>query len=91
MRSQIPFPWRISSESLESHAISALLGHGVKANLIQSGAIDLKRYAEDLLETSGYMAVNGETGYVRRSGAEFSYEYSVPKQAASQGMEMGGI
>lgn len=79
------YDW-ISSESLESHAISALLGHGVKANLIQSGVIDLKRYAEALLETSGYMAVNGETGYVRRSGAEFSYEYRALKQAASQGM-----
>ena len=83
------YDW-ISSKNLESHAVSCLLAHGVEANLIQSGVIDLKHYAEDLLETSGYMAVSGDAGYARRNGEKFSYEFSAPEQTVSQGVTEAG-
>ena len=47
---------------------------------MQSGAIDLKSYAEDMLETSGYMQASGETGYLLRNSREFVHEYTAPEQ-----------
>ena len=48
--------------------------------LIQSGDIDLKAYAEDLLETSGYMEANDESGYLIRNAREFVREYTAQQQ-----------
>ena len=74
------YEW-ISSEGLADFAANHLRDEGVPEELIQSGAINLEDYAEDVLETSGYMLTSGETGYVIRNNRQFTYEYSTPDGA----------
>lgn len=76
------YEW-VACEDLESFAADHLRACGVSDELIQSGAIDLKGYAGDLLETAGYMLSSGDIGYVARNGREFIREYT-----ASEGTEM---
>lgn len=71
------YEW-IPSEGLADFAANHLRSCGVPEELIQSGAIDLDNYAEDLLETSGYVLSSGETGYLIRNARQFIYEYSKP-------------
>lgn len=74
------YEW-ISSEGLADFAARHLRDEGVPEELIQSGAINLDDYAEDLLETSGYMQTSGETGYMTRNNRQFIYEYSGPSDS----------
>ena len=78
------YDW-ISSETLADFAAEHLRDKSVSEELIRSGCIDLDSYAEDLLETSGYMEASGETGYIRRNTNQFIYEYSKP---STPGMTM---
>lgn len=73
------YEW-VSCEGLEDFAAQHLRSCGVKDELLQSGAIDLKRYAEDMLETSGYMQASGETGYLLRNSREFVRDFTAPEQ-----------
>lgn len=72
------YEW-IPSDGLADFAANHLRDEGVPEELIQSGVIDLDEYAEDLLETSGYMEASGETGYLTRNGLEFVCEHSKPQ------------
>ena len=53
----------------------------------------MKSYAEDLLETSGYMLTGDESAYVTRNTRTFSYNYSMDAEvaaaesASAQGMD----
>lgn len=75
------YEW-VSGEDLANFAANYLRSEGVPEELIQSGCIDLGGYAEDLLETSGYMQTSGESGYITRNNREFYWEHS-PKPADS--------
>ena len=70
-------------------AANHLRDEGMPEELIQSGAIDLDSYANDLLETSGYMEASGETGYLIRNGREFIRDYTSPAQQALSQPEQG--
>ena len=72
------YEW-VSGEELADFAARHLRSCGVPEELIQSGAINFDDYAEDLLETSGYMLTGGETGYIIRNNREFIHEYSEPQ------------
>lgn len=74
------YEW-VSSEGVIDFAANHLRSCGVPEDLIQSGAISLDDYAEDLLETSGYMLTSGETGYIARNNREFIREYTAPDGA----------
>ena len=74
------YEW-VSGEELADFAANHLRSCGVPEELIQSGAINFDDYAEDLLETSGYMQTGGETGYVTRNNREFIHEYTTPDGA----------
>lgn len=69
------YKW-VSSDELEDFSASRLQSLGVSEKLIRSGCIDLKGYAEDLLETSGYMLTDDGSGYICRNGQRFVHEYS---------------
>ena len=75
------YEW-ISQEGLADFAANYLRTEGVPDELIQSGTIDLNGYAEDLLETSGYMQASGETGYLIRNGREFVRDFTAPEQGS---------
>ena len=74
------YEW-VSGEELADFAANHLRSCGVPEELIQSGAINFDDYAEDLLETSGYMLTDGETGYITRNNREFIHEYTTPDGA----------
>ena len=73
--------------NLEPLAEEHLRAAGVSEMLLHSGCIDLHGYAEDLLETSGYMLTGDESGYVTRNTREFVYEFSEDPSAAEMTME----
>ena len=73
------YEW-VPRDGLKEFAAENLRSYGVSEELIQSGNIHLKDYAEDLLETSGYMEASGETGYLIRNSREFVREYTAQKQ-----------
>ena len=73
------YEW-VPRDGLKEFAAKNLRSYGVSEELIQSGNIHLKDYAEDLLETSGYMEASGETGYLIRNSREFVREYTAPEQ-----------
>lgn len=73
------YEW-IPRDGLEDFAARHLRSCGVSEELIQSGCVRLKDYAEDLLETSGYMLTGGENGYVTRNSREFVREFTAPAQ-----------
>lgn len=70
------YEW-VSCENLKEFAANHLRSCGVSEELITSGAIHMKSYAEDLLETSGYMLTGDESAYVTRNTRTFSYNYSM--------------
>jgi len=72
------YEW-VSSEKLTDLAADRLLSEGVPEGLLQSGCIDLEKYAEDLLETAGYTLDRGETGYITRNSRQFIWEYAAPE------------
>lgn len=71
------YEW-VPGGELEDFAAEHLRGLGASEDLLKSGAVDLKRYAEDLLETSGYMQASGETGWLLRNCQEFIREHTAP-------------
>ncbi len=73
------YEW-VSQDDLADYAEKHLRSLGVKEELIQSGCIDLKGYAKNLLETSGYMQTSGKTGYLLRDEQSFIYRYTAPEQ-----------
>lgn len=74
------YEW-VSGEELVDFAARHLRDEGVPEELIQSRAINFDDYAEDLLETSGYMLTGGETGYIIRNSRDFIHEYTAPSGA----------
>lgn len=86
------YEW-ISCENLKEFAANHLRSCGVSEELITSGAIRMKSYAEDLLETSEYMLTGDESAYVTRNTRTFSYNYSMDSEitaaesAPAQGMD----
>ena len=73
------YEW-VSHDNLKEFAADNLRSLGVPEALIQSVNINLADYAEDLLDTSGYMEASGETGYLIRNSREFVREYTAQKQ-----------
>lgn len=65
-----------SCRELEELAANHLRSCGVPDELIQSGVIDLRGYAEDHLDPSEYILSSGEGDCVVRNGREFIREYS---------------
>ena len=80
------YEW-VSSDELEDFSASRLQSLGVSEKLIRFGFINLKGYAEDLLETSGYMLTDDKSGYICRNGQKFVYEYS-SHSPPTEGMTM---
>lgn len=76
------YEW-VSCENLKEFAANHLRSCGVSEELITSGAIRMKSYAEDLLETSGYMLTGDESAYVTRNTRTFSYNYSMDAEVAA--------
>ena len=74
------YEW-VPCDGLKDFALDHLRSRGVSETLIQSGCIDLKSYAEDLLETSGYMLARNESGYVVRNTRKFIFEYCTQEEA----------
>ncbi len=74
------YEW-VTSEELADFAVSHLRSCGMGEDLIQSGAIDLQSYAEDLLESAGYMRSSGEIGYLIRNGRKFIHDFTTPEQS----------
>ena len=72
------YEW-IPQEGLRDFAANRLRSCEVSDELVRSGCIDLDRYAEDMLETSGYMQASGGTGYLLRNSREFIREYAAAK------------
>lgn len=73
------YEW-VPRNGIKEFAAKNLRSYGVSEELIQSGNINLKEYAEDLLETSGYMEASDESGYLIRNAQEFVREYTVQQQ-----------
>ena len=69
------YEW-VSSEGLGDFAANHLRSCGVPEELIQSGAIDLGAYGEDLLEAAGYTLDSSEMGYITLNGKDFMCEYT---------------
>ena len=76
------YEW-VSCENLKEFAANHLRSCGVSEELITSGAVRMKSYAEDLLETSGYMLTGDESAYVIRNTRTFSYNYSTDAEVAA--------
>lgn len=87
------YEW-VSSEGLGDFAANHLRSCGVPEELIQSGAIDLDAYGEDMLETAGYMLDSSEMGYIIPNGKDFMCEYTTQGnrttlvQGQLEGMDM---
>ncbi|NBI65957.1 hypothetical protein D1646_03855 [Pseudoflavonifractor sp. 60] len=77
----------IPRKMLKNHAETHLRAKSISETLIQSGCIDLERYAEDLLEAFGYVQISGDVGYLRRTNQQFVYDHSPPPPEQS-GMTM---
>ena len=76
------YEW-ILCENLKEFAANHLRSCRVSEELIRSGYVNLKGYAEDLLETSGYMLTADESAYVTRNARTFSYNYSTDAEVAA--------
>jgi len=72
------YEW-VSGEELTDLAADHLLSAGVPEGLLQSGCIDLEKYAEDLLETAGYTLDRGENGCITRNSRGFIREHTAPE------------
>lgn len=81
------YEW-VARDELKEFAANNLRSHGVPDELIQSGDINLRGYAENLLETSGYVETHGGTGYVTRNAQKFIREYTVPSWQDMREMNM---
>lgn len=79
------YEW-VSCEHLKEFAANHLRSCGVSEELITSGAIRMKSYGSDLLETSGYLLTGDESAYVTRNSREFVREFTAPGQQERSGM-----
>ena len=81
----------VSGEDLEHFAVNVLRDCKIPEAAAMSGAIDLERYAEDILEAAGYALVASSGGYIFRDEQKYiSYSDITaegPKQSWS-GMTM---
>ena len=73
------YEW-IPQDGVEAFAERHLRSCEVPEEIIESGCIDLKTYADDLLEQMGYVLTRDESAYVARNSREFNYEFSDPPQ-----------
>lgn len=80
------YDW-VPCDELSEYGARHLRSCGVSKELVESGCIDLKGYAEDMLEVSGYYLTEDESAYVARNDLEFFYERSTPEQAPDMTME----
>lgn len=78
------YEW-VSRNNLKEFAANNLRSLGVSEDLIQSGNINLRDYAEDLLETSGYMESSDESGYLIRNSREFIRDFTAEEEVLQQG------
>lgn len=74
------YEW-VPRDELEKIAINHLQEKRVPDELIKSGTIDLKDYAGELLELSGYKQVSDKPCYITRNNLEFIREYTAPSGA----------
>jgi len=74
------YEW-VSCKGLADFGASYLRGEGMSEEIIQSGGVDLEGYAENLLETAGFMLTRNETGYIARNNREFIREFTAPDGA----------
>ena len=74
------YEW-VPRDELEKIAINHLQEKRVPEELIKSGTIDLKDYAGELLEISGYKQVSDKPCYITRNNLEFIRKYTVPSGA----------
>lgn len=74
------YEW-IPRDGLKNFAENHLRSCGVSEKLIESGAIDWKSYAEDLLETAGYLLTRDGKSYVARNFLPFNFEYCTQEEA----------
>ena len=77
------YDW-VSCERLKEFAADHLRSCGVSEELVCSGYVRMQSYAEDLLETSGFMLTCDESAYVVRNTRTFSYNYSTDAETTLQ-------
>lgn len=77
------YDW-VSRDALEDFAAARLRSSGVWGEAIRSGCVNLKNYAEDLLETSGYMLTRDGNAYIIRNTCEFIFDHCTREK--SEGM-----
>ncbi len=80
------YEWKSCSE-LPALARQTLKRSGVPDEVLDSGAINLKGYGEDLLESAGYRLTRNRSGYIARNNREFRYERSLPQEGQTQMMQ----
>ena len=73
------YEW-LPSDGTEDFAGKHLRSCKVPEEVINSGCIDLKSYAEDLLNQAGYVLTRDGSAYIARNNREFTYEFSDPPQ-----------
>lgn len=76
------YEW-VPCDGLEDFAARHLRSCGVSEDLIRSGCINLEGYAEDLLETSGYMLTSDESAYVTRNLRKFEFGFCAAEETAT--------
>ena len=67
--------------------MNALRERKVPEDLAMSGAIDLYSYAEDILESSGYVYVKRAAGYVFQDEQKFTPFFDAPAEEQQQAWE----
>jgi len=75
----------VSRESLEDFAAEHLRSRGVSEETIQSSCVDLKSYAENLLETSGYRMTHDGNAYISRNTRDFFFDRCTREEAERKG------
>jgi len=68
------YDW-VPRDALEDFATARLRSSGVWEEAIRSGCVDLKNYAEDLLETSRYRLTRDGSAYVIRNTQNFTFDH----------------
>ncbi len=71
------YEW-IPRDKLIETAEKELRDLGVSEKIIQSGAIDLKAYGDDVLVNQGYRLTADESAYIARNSREFVCKYTTP-------------
>lgn len=80
------YEWKPCSE-LSALARQTLKRSGVPDEVLDSGAINLKGYGEELLESAGYILTRDKSGYIARNNREFRCEHTLPQEGQTQMMQ----